>query len=107
MSASLHIIPARPPRVGPAIVMETLRRITKYTRFNDADAFDPLLEDLILYLRDMRRVTPPLCAALIAQGLDVPAAHPSHERQNVIVTFFRSLPPRMTARLILSGLEGQ
>ncbi|GAN96802.1 hypothetical protein Geu3261_0105_005 [Komagataeibacter europaeus NBRC 3261] len=107
MSAALHtIIPARAPRAGSVIVMDALRRVTEHTRFNHPDAFDPLLEDLILYLRDMRRVTPPLCASLIAQALDVQPSICNRAREQVIVTFFRSLPPSMTVRHILSGLEG-
>lgn len=107
MSAALHtVIPAQPPAVGSAVVMDALRRVTDHTRFNHPDAFNPLLEDLILYLRDMRRVTPPLCAATIALALDTPTSLHNHAREQTIVRFFRSLPPRMSVRHILSGLEG-
>ncbi|MBL7232081.1 hypothetical protein [Komagataeibacter oboediens] len=108
MSAALHtIVPAQPPLAGPAMVMDALRTVTEHTRFSHPDAFDPLLEDLILYLRDMLRVTPPVSAALMAEALDVPTFLHTRAREQIIVRFFRSLPPRMTARLILSGLEGQ
>ena len=107
MSAALHtVIPAQPPHIGPSIVMDALHTVTKHTRFNHPDAFDPLLEDLLLYLRDMQRVTPPLCAAMMADALDVPPFLHNRTREQIIVKFFRSLPPHLTVRHILSGLEG-
>lgn len=54
----------------------------------------------------MLRVTPPVSAALMAEALDVPTFLHNRAREQIIVRFFRSLPPSMTVRHILSGLEG-
>ncbi len=95
------------PVIAPVVVMDALHDVTAGTRFDHPDAFDPLLEDLILYLRDMRRVGPNMDAPFIATALDVPMSQPNRERQQVMVAFFRALPPHMRVRQILSGLEGR
>ncbi|WP_308719220.1 hypothetical protein [Komagataeibacter xylinus] len=95
------------PVIAPVVVMDALHEVTAGTPFDHPDRFDPLLEDLILWLRSTARDLSGACAPSIADSLDTPAQRGAGDRQKIVVAFFRSLPPHMRVRQILSGLEGR
>lgn len=95
------------PVIAPVVVIDALHDVTAGTRFDHPHAFDPLLEDLILWLRCRVRDHSSEYAPDTADSLDAPTQRGAGDRQKVIVAFFRALPPHMRVRQILSGLEGR